>query len=146
MTAMATVCPSPTAAADRGHSLTTGDQSIKIGELIRVGVDPALSRQDAVRPDHRDQRQGDVRGGRSSPESRRVPRPRPEYDDEGMFDCASPGRVHYASRDGQLRVAVESLGEDQFAVKMFNDETGPRFMETYGAAEAERLAGDLAGF
>ena len=37
-------------------------------------------------------------------------------------------------------------GADQFAVKMFNDETGPRFMETYGAAEAERLAGDLAGF
>ena len=47
-----------------------------------------------------------------------------------MFDCAVPGRVHYASRDGQLRVAVESLGADQFAVKMFNDETGPRFMET----------------
>jgi hypothetical protein len=63
-----------------------------------------------------------------------------------MFDCASPGRTYYASRDGQLRVAVESLGEDQFAVKMFNDETGPRSKETYGAAEAERLAGDLAGF
>ena len=43
-----------------------------------------------------------------------------------MFDCASPGRSHYAFRDGQLRVSVESLGEDQFAVKMFNDETGPR--------------------
>ena len=107
MTAMATVCPSPTAAADRGHSLTTGDQSIKIGELIRVGVDPALSRQDAVRPDHRDQCQGDVLGGRSPPRTRRIPRPRPGYDDEGMFDCAVPGRVHYASRDGQLRVAVE---------------------------------------
>ena len=63
-----------------------------------------------------------------------------------MFDCASPGRVHYASRDGQLRIAVESFGADQFAVNMFNDKTGSRLMETYGAAEVKRLAGDLAGF
>lgn len=63
-----------------------------------------------------------------------------------MFACAVPGRIHYASRDGQLRVAVESLGEDQFAVEMFNDETGARSEETYDAAEAERLAGNLAGF
>ena len=63
-----------------------------------------------------------------------------------MFECASPGRVHYASWDGQLRVAVEPLGENQFAVEMFNDETGARSEETYGVAEAEHLAGDLAGF
>lgn len=69
-----------------------------------------------------------------------------ELDDEGMFTWSGPDTVHYASTDGQLRLNVLSLGEDQFVVEMVNDGTAARLEEGYGAAEAERLAADLSAF
>lgn len=69
-----------------------------------------------------------------------------ELDDEGMFDWSGPDTVHYASTDGALRLNVLSLGEDQFAVEMMHDNSGSRQEESYGAAEAQRLAGDLCDF
>ena len=69
-----------------------------------------------------------------------------EFNDEAMFGWSGPDTVHYASRDGGLRVAVEPLGEDQFAVEMVNEETGARRDESYGASEAARLATDLSVF
>ena len=69
-----------------------------------------------------------------------------EFNDEAMFGWSGPDTVHYASRDGGLRVTVESLGEDQFAVAMVNEETGARSEGQYGASEAERLATDLSDF
>ena len=69
-----------------------------------------------------------------------------EFNDEAMFGWSGPDTVHYASRDGGLRVAVEPLGEDQFAVAMVNEETGARSEGQYGASEAARLATDLSVF